>query len=128
MHSGRNPVYRLLALQTAHHWSETSEELTNVYESALREQNSIFHSKTLHFMRALTRRKAEDIQKYIAFSGMEEEEIDAVFRESWTELVKEFLRLHPIDHDGTEFRWLVLVDVHNTMDYLADGAATAPTP
>lgn len=125
MAAGKNPVYRLLALHSSHYWCETGDELTTVYESALHEQNSLFHSTTLHYMRAMAAHRPEEWSEYDAFSAMEQDKIRALFRGPWTRAVEEFQRNHHASHDATEFHWLVPQDVQKTLEYLSreQGAA-----
>ena len=60
MHSGRNPVSRLIAVDQMHRWAEGWEELLTVTDQALCEQNSLFHMKALHHLgSALTRSEYE---------------------------------------------------------------------
>lgn len=115
MSRGSNPLYRLIALHSAHHWCESVAELTDTYDSAFGEANSLFHWTALHFMEAVARQRSDTRQNYHAFHDVSEDEARALFRDGWSELVNEFQRTHAGYDDGTVGGWFVYQDVQKTL-------------
>jgi hypothetical protein len=115
MSRGSNPLYRLIALHSAHHWCESVDELTDTYAAAFGEANSLFHWTALHFMGAVARERQDTRQNYDAFHGVSEDDARALFRGRWSELVSEFQRTHAGYDDGTVGGWFVYQDVQKTL-------------